>query len=195
MRYSRSKDAVKSLAFFGVVELILWFALDYSLSLWILQPNFVADKIPQHVREGLRPGYENLLRLTAQISGNIEIVAWTVFGATQIIALIWLVYSILARVYKPGMARGHIMFYVFVLVVSVLVGLLVACDGYLWGIVQTALLGQLTDDFRAYLIVGTTLYCSFVFLIATSIAVPPVMRRASLWGTAFGRLTDRLWEI
>jgi hypothetical protein len=196
VRYSRSKDILKSLASFALVELIL-FGLLYYLLPMPLKPAYVEDHMIATARESL--SYDILTERVGQIVGYIEGVAWAVFAVTQAIALIWLVYAWSVRVYKPGMARGHLPIHIIVFALGVpLIGALVALDGYVWcWWIDTGLRELLTADLRFYLAGGMIAYCILCFLLATAIAVPPVMRRAALGGTALGRVTDtlRVWEI
>jgi hypothetical protein len=195
VRYSHSKDVLKSLASFALVELILFGFLYYLLPL-PLKSAYVEDHMIASARESL--SYDILTERVGDIVGYIEGVAWAVFAVTQAIAFIWLVYAWSVRVYKPGMARGYLPIHVIVFALGVpLIGALVALDGYVWCWLEPGLRGLLTEDLRYYLAGSVTAYCILCFLLATAIAVPPVMRRAALGGTALGHITDtlRVWEI
>jgi hypothetical protein len=193
MKYSRAGDVVKSIICFGVTACIL-FAAMWAFLPWQLTTSFVADRIPQSVRQGLPPGSrEPLMRLTGEVAGQIEQVCWIAFGATVAIALIWLFYALFTRVYKPGMARGKMPVWWLLFLLSAAIVLAIAWDGFIGNYLQTGLRDDLIHDFRLYLSGCIWLYCLFVFFLVTSIAVPPVMRPGSPGGTTVGHISDIIW--
>ena len=103
MKHSRGKDILKSLLTFGVLGGLLFGSLHFLLR-WQITPAYVRYRIPDSIRSDL--SYDALTDMINRMIGEIETVAWSVFGAIMAFALIWLIFSWSVRVYKSSMARG-----------------------------------------------------------------------------------------
>jgi hypothetical protein len=85
---------------------------------------------------------------TAEDIGYIGAVSWTVFVATRVVALVWLLQADASKVYRSEMARHYFLVYLIVLSIAVLIVLGLSCDGYWFRIWRDSPRDQLVDGIR-----------------------------------------------